>query len=258
MTYFIGEPTKTTNFDGVTDNVTAAITTSGNCGEYIYTLSNEEISVGTGFISVTGLYNTTMGLQVLTETETLIGTYNLTMSVYMKDYPEKKASFDFNLTMSLKEEDTPAAVSFVPILTTDIAEAFPIEASQPWEQQFVVIDADNDLVKIDLLFSGSAEDWLEWDEGAMTLRTTDLSLQTKGTFVVQLRPEDSKQQFNVYDIVLVVDCTEGNVDRLCAADATTTTDGSFDVPTFNDDGELIAAATVTVNSIVEEFLDYEP
>jgi len=184
MTYFIGEPTKTINFDGVTDNVTDAITTSGSCGDYIYTLSNEEASVGTGFITVTNLYNTTMGLQVLTETETLIGTYNMTLSVYMKDYPEKKASFDFNLTMELKEDDTPAAVSFVPILTTFIGEAFKIEASQPWEQTFTVIDADNDLVKIDLLFSDSAQDWLEWDEGAMTLRTTDLSLQTLGTFVV--------------------------------------------------------------------------
>lgn len=184
LTYFIAEPTKTINFDGVTDNVTASITTSGSCGDYIYTLSNEEASVGTGFISVKSLYNTTMGLQIQTETEDLVGVYNLTLSVYMNDYPEKKASFDFNLTMSLKEDDTPATVSFVPILTTNIAEAFRIEASLPWEQTFTVIDADNDLVKIDLLFSDSAQDWLEWDEGAMTLRTTDLSLQTRGTFVV--------------------------------------------------------------------------
>lgn len=57
----------------------------------------------------------------------------------------------------------------------------------------------------------------------------------------------------------MVDCTDGNVDGLCAPDATTAAgDGSFDVPTFNEDGELIAASTVTVTSIVEEFLDYEP
>ena len=57
----------------------------------------------------------------------------------------------------------------------------------------------------------------------------------------------------------MVDCTDGNEVGLCAPDAANTAaDGSFDVPTFTEDGELIAASTVTVNSIVEEFLDYEP
>ena len=107
-----------------------------------------------------------------------------------------------------------------------------------------MIDSDNDLQNIFLDFSDSAENWLEWDEATLTIRTKDLDLQTLGTFVVNLRPMDTKGQFNTYPILIEVSCTPGNVLGLCAPEAEsggfTTTDGTI----FGDDDNFTDATSV--------------
>jgi len=80
--YKIGDPTATHKFEGVSDTISNAITTSGNCGDFVYTLTSNDTQVGTPYIQVVSLLNA-KGIQIYTENEDYVGNYTLTMAVYM-------------------------------------------------------------------------------------------------------------------------------------------------------------------------------
>ena len=50
MEYKITNKAETQSFIAITDSITNAIETSGNCGEILYTLRNNETDIGTPFI----------------------------------------------------------------------------------------------------------------------------------------------------------------------------------------------------------------
>lgn len=86
--YIVGESQIVSSFTAVTDTVSNAITTSGNCGNFVYTLSNEDGPEQIGFVEVVDLYNA-KGIKVITENEDYIGLWNITVTVTMEDYPQK-------------------------------------------------------------------------------------------------------------------------------------------------------------------------
>lgn len=90
--YVLEGITKTQAFTGFTDTVSNTITTSGNCGNLIYTFVNEvDLAVGTGFLEVTDLL-TSKGLRIYAEDEDTLGEWLITMNVYLEEYPSKKGS----------------------------------------------------------------------------------------------------------------------------------------------------------------------
>lgn len=57
ITYELGTKALYKSFDAVTDTVTNGITTSGNCGNIVYTLFSSDTAIGTSFLEVTDLLN---------------------------------------------------------------------------------------------------------------------------------------------------------------------------------------------------------
>ena len=108
MEYAVGENAVVQSFVPVSDTVTGNITTSGSCGNIIYTLSNLEGSVGTEFIEVVDLVNA-KGIRVFIEDEEFIGYWNITMRVRMEDY-NLEYSFDFAVNITSAEEAVPLVV----------------------------------------------------------------------------------------------------------------------------------------------------
>lgn len=92
MEYQVGSISETQSFTPVTDTVSNAITTSGNCGEIIYTLKNNATEVGTPFIYVVDLLNA-KGLRIYTEDDDMIGNYTITVTATLENYPSKTVSF---------------------------------------------------------------------------------------------------------------------------------------------------------------------
>ena len=78
MVYEVTNKAETQSFVAVTDTITNAIQTSGNCGNILYTLRNNETDIGTPFIEVIDLQST-KGLRVYTDFEEYIGNYTITV-----------------------------------------------------------------------------------------------------------------------------------------------------------------------------------
>lgn len=165
--YNIGDSTLTQKFIGVSDTVTNAAAT-GDCGAFVYTLLSNDTQVGTPYIAVKDLLNG-KGLQVYTESADNAGDFTITMSVYMKDNPTLIVTFTFDIKLKLATEAAPTAVSFAPILLTDVSETIFLTPGEKWELTLDAEDADDDLAEVLLTFSGSAKDWLDWDQKALTI-----------------------------------------------------------------------------------------
>lgn len=126
MSYEIGATANTQSFTPVTDTITNAITTSGSCGNIVYTLKNNDTAVGTGFIYTTDLLNA-KGLRIYTEDEGNIGNYTITITATMENYPEKTTQFTVDVLIKEPLADLPARVSYAPVLDTDLSEGFRLE-----------------------------------------------------------------------------------------------------------------------------------
>lgn len=77
----------------MSDTVTDAITTSGDCGNILYTLKSNDTSAGTGFLKITTLLNS-KGIRIYTEDDGKIGEFIITITATMEKYPEKTISFE--------------------------------------------------------------------------------------------------------------------------------------------------------------------
>ena len=84
--YNIGDATATHKFTSISDTISNAATTGGNCGTFVYSLVSNDTAVGTPFVQVIDLLNA-KGLQVYTESEKYAGNYTISMNVYMKEQP---------------------------------------------------------------------------------------------------------------------------------------------------------------------------
>ena len=162
MEYFIGENKVTQSFTGVSDTVSNNITTSGNCGNMVYTLKNNETRVGTPFIEVVDLLNA-KGLAMYTEDEDNIGDYTITVTVRMDTYPQLTTSFDIQVRVAAVVEELPASVSFPPLLNTDVSEAILLDPGVAWSLTLDATDPDDDLATVDVEFTGSSSDWIEFE-----------------------------------------------------------------------------------------------
>lgn len=129
--YTVSDPTKTLAFEGVSDTVTNNITTGGNCGNYVYSLASNDTTVGTPYISVVSLLNS-KGIQIYTENTDYIGNYTITMTATMQDYPEKTATFTFDVQVKDAVVVLPQSVAFPPILTTDVSGTIQLEPGASW------------------------------------------------------------------------------------------------------------------------------
>ena len=119
--YTVKDPTKTLAFEGVSDTVTNnATTTSGNCGNYIYSLASNDTTIGTPYISVVSLLNS-KGIQLYTENTDYIGNFTITMTASMADYPAKTSKFTFDVQIKDAVKVLPKSVTFPPILKTDVS-----------------------------------------------------------------------------------------------------------------------------------------
>ena len=162
MEYTVGETTVTQSFTGVSDTVSNNITTSGNCGNMVYTLANNDTRVGTGFIEVVDLLNA-KGLAIYSEDEDNIGNYTITVTVRMDTYPQLTASFDLLVIIAAVQEDLPASVSFPPFLNTDVSAPVLLDPGVAWSLTLDATDPDDDLATVDVEFTGSSSDWIEFE-----------------------------------------------------------------------------------------------
>lgn len=121
MEYTLEELTKTQKIYAVTDTISNSVTTSGDCGNFIYTFANTEASVGTGFIKLVDLLEGEKGLRVYAEDEDLLGIWEITMNVYMEEYSSKTGSLTFNITILTPEEAVSADIYYPPVLDTDVS-----------------------------------------------------------------------------------------------------------------------------------------
>ena len=157
--YELGAKALYKSFDAVTDTVSNGITTSGNCGNIVYTLFNSDAVIGTSFLEVSDLLNS-KAIKIYSENEENVGTFTIAVVVTMENYPEKTESFTFELEILEPVVIEAAIVSFAPVLITDVSESFSLEAGEPWSLFLDATDPDNDLATIDVTFSGTSADWI--------------------------------------------------------------------------------------------------
>lgn len=162
MEYEIGESPVTQSFIGVTDTISDAVTTGGNCGNIAYTLTSNDTAVGTTFVFVTDLLNA-KGLRLYTENEDNVGNFTVTIKATMESYPEFNTEFSLHIELKLAGESLSELILFPPILDTDVSEGFNLEPGLPWDLTIAATDPDDDLATIDVEFSGTAADWLIFD-----------------------------------------------------------------------------------------------
>ena len=162
MEYTVGETTVTQSFTGVSDTVSNNITTSGNCGNMVYTLANNDTRVGTSFIEVVDLLNA-KGLAIYSEDEDNIGNYTITVTARMDTYPQLTVSFDLLVIIAAVQEDLPASVSFPPFLNTDVSAPVLLDPGVAWSLTLDATDPDDDLATVDVEFTGSSSDWIEFE-----------------------------------------------------------------------------------------------
>lgn len=120
MDYQIGNIAETQDFTPVTDTISNAVTTSGNCGNIVYTLKNNVTEVGTPFIYIVDLLNA-KGLRIYTEDDAMIGNYTITITATMENYPEKTTSFEVPIFIEEPLANLPTSVSYAPVLDTDVS-----------------------------------------------------------------------------------------------------------------------------------------
>ena len=165
MNYEVTATAETQSFTPVTDTISDAITTSGNCGSIIYTLQSNDTSIGTGFMDVIDL-NNAKGLRIYTEDDANIGNYTVTVTATMERYPTKTISFEVPIYIEEPLANLPTTVTYAPILETDISESFRLEPGNFWSLEISATDVDDDLSNISLDFSSNSGDWLAYDSDA--------------------------------------------------------------------------------------------
>ena len=215
MEYAVGETQIVQPFTAVTDTITAGITTGGNCGNIIYTLTNLEGSVGTEFVEVVDLVND-KGIKVFIEDEEFIGYWNITMKVRMEDY-NREGYYEFAINITAADALIPEAVSFPPILRNDdLLDTITLEPGEAWEIVFDPFDSDDDLATIDVIFDSTSALWLEYDQASYTLRTAaDMSGQDLGTYQITVLLEDLLGNASSYPVLFQIECLPGSFNELC-------------------------------------------
>lgn len=167
----------------------------------------------------------------------------------MENYPEKTESFTFELEILEPVVIEAAIVSFAPVLITDVSESFSLEAGEPWSLFLDATDPDNDLATIDVTFSGTSADWIQFDQESLTVSTIDnlVGAQTLGTFQITVVLEDLTGKRTDTPVTLEVICPAGSEDPLCYVEPEISDD---DVST--DDGEFIDPDATTIDSITSQ------
>ena len=103
------------------------------------------------------------GLRIYTDFLEYIGNYTITVTATMERYPEKSVSFEVPIFLEEPNANVPTAVTFAPILETDVGEPFVLEPGEEWSLALVATDVDEDLAEINVDFSGNSGDFLAFD-----------------------------------------------------------------------------------------------
>ena len=101
----------------------------------------------------------------------------------MERYPEKSVEFEFILYILEATANIPLAVTYAPILETDISEPFILEPGEEWSLTLAVSDVDNDFADIIVDFSGAASDFLAFDYDQVTLYVSNPPGMQLGAFL---------------------------------------------------------------------------
>ena len=139
-----------------------------------------------------------------------------------------------------------------------MSETIFLEPGEQWSLTLAAEDPDNDLAEVQMTFSDSAEDWLDWNQSTLTVETGNLDLQTLGTFTITVQLSDLEGKTSAYPIVIEVACGSNNISPLCAPEPTVedTTTAAVTTTTDLSTTALLSPQAATA-AILEEFLDYE-
>ena len=139
-----------------------------------------------------------------------------------------------------------------------MSETIFLEPGEQWSLTLAAEDPDNDLAEVQMTFSDSAEDWLDWNQSTLTVETGNLDLQTLGTFTITVQLSDLEGKTSAYPIVIEVACGSNNISPLCAPEPTVedTTTAAITTTTDVSTTALLSPQAATA-AILEEFLDYE-
>lgn len=152
----------------------------------------------------------------------------------------------------------PDAVSFAPILETDISENVELEPGQYWELGLSVTDPDDDFATVDVEVSGSGSDWLLFDQDSLTIYTTaELEGQTLGTFQVTIVLEDYEANRATNALTITVECKDGNRTPLCYTAEDTGSVETSDSATTIIDGETTTTGITQIDSLLDFTSDYD-
>ena len=141
--------------------------------------------------------------------------------------------------------------------------AFEVEAGAYWELVIDATDPDDDLATIDVTFSGTSADWIQFDQESLTISTIPelAGVQTLGTSSVTIVLEDLLGNQSQWPVTIQVYCPSGSDDPLCFVEPEEddTASGLADGGLQPIDSGATTVDTITATDSLADFtLDYEP